>query len=49
MLPESVTTDVTNDRGGRLFLEVEIAHKIMIQEGGRGIEFDSRNHSQIDG
>ena len=29
---------------------VEIAHKIMIQErGDRGIKFDSRDHSQIDG
>jgi hypothetical protein len=31
---------------------VEIVHKIMVQErerGDRGIEFDSRNHSQIDG
>ncbi|MFB0503683.1 MAG: hypothetical protein ACETWE_07605 [Candidatus Bathyarchaeia archaeon] len=29
-------------------LEVEIIHRIMIQErGDRGIEFDNRNHSQI--
>jgi len=34
MSPESVTTDVTNDRGGRLFIEVEIIHKIMVRERG---------------
>ena len=49
MLLESVTTDVTNDIVCRLFLEVGIVHKIMVQErGARGIEFDSRDHSQID-
>jgi len=31
-------------------LRAEIVHKIMMQErGDRGIEFDSRDHSQIDG
>ena len=30
-------------------MTVEIVHKIMVQErGDRGIEFDSRDHSQID-
>jgi len=28
-------------------LGVEIAHKIVIKERREGIEFDSRNHSQI--
>ena len=33
-----------------LFLGVEIIHKIMAEErGDRGIEFTSRDHSQIDG
>jgi len=41
MLPELVTTEVTDDREGVLFLGVEIAHKFMVQErGDRGIEFD---------
>jgi len=49
MLPEVVTTDVTNDDRGILFLRVEIIHKIMVQErGDRGIEFDRCNHPQID-
>ena len=37
MLPKLVTTGVTNDDRGVLFLRVEIIHKIMAQErGGRG-------------
>ena len=48
MLPESVSTNVTTDRGSRSFLGVEIIYKITVQErGDRGIEFNRRNHSQI--
>ena len=53
MLPKLVTKSITNDRGGRLFLRIEMVCKIMIQErcfldleGDRGIESDSGNHLQ---
>jgi len=37
MLPRLVTTDVTNDDRGVLFLGVEIIHKIIDQERGIGV------------
>ena len=51
MLPRLVTTDVTNDSIGVLFLRVEIAQKNrdLREIGEGGIEFHNRDHSQIDG